>query len=192
MPTYEIVNPSDAYTIKGEPLVVCVMVTLIGGGAYGVDPCDPETENPDMPMFVFGGDPEAWFKEKFEIESIGAWLDDHLEEGAVCLESALIGHSSDRRMVEAALAEMPDEESRKRFLAKYRDDKRSSMNDIGGHCEAQAAKFREVLAEEAAQAAASPRCGNCGDEDCALSDDPAYGGLDPCPDHPETRKGGEG
>ena len=154
MPTYEIVNPSDAYTIRGEPLVVCVMVTLIGGGKYGVRSCDEGVEDPELPFFAFGGDPEAWFREKFGIESIGSWLDEHLEEGAVCLESVLIGKPKDRLVVEAALAEMLDEESRKRFLDKRHDDKRSSLNDIGGRCQAQAARFREVLAEEAQQAAA--------------------------------------
>ena len=153
MPTYEIVNPSDPYTIKGEPLVVCAMVLLIGQGRYGLDPADDETEDPGLPMFILGGDPEEWLKEKFGVESLAEWLgeDENLEAAADCLESVVIGRAGDRRMVESALAEMPDGESRKRFLAKYHDDKRSSLNDIGGLCQAQAAKFRECLAARAAE-----------------------------------------
>jgi len=153
MPTYEIVNPSDPYTIKGEPLVVCAMVLLIGQGQYMLRPADDETEDPEFPAFMLGGDPGEWFREKFGVESLAEWLDadENLEAAAECLESVLIGGPKGRRVVEAALAEMPDEESRKRFLAQYRDERRSSLNDIGGLCQAQAAKFRECLAARAAE-----------------------------------------
>ena len=121
MPTYEIVNPSDPYTIKGEPLVVCVMVALLGDGKYGLRPCEEGVEDPELPFFAFGGDPRAWFKARFGVEELTEWVEEHLEECAECLESVLIGGERDRRVVESALAEMPDEESRKRFLAKYHD-----------------------------------------------------------------------
>lgn len=148
MPTYEIINPSDPYTIKGDPIVVCAMVLLIGRGQYGLRPIDG-TEDPGLPFFMLGGDPGAWFKERFGVESLGEWLDDdgNLEAAAACLESVLIGGQNDRQVIEAALAEMPNEGARKRFLVTYHDKSRSSMNDIGGLCRWQAVKFRECLAK---------------------------------------------
>jgi hypothetical protein len=59
MKEYEISNPSDKCFITGEPLIVSLCVTILGNGHY---PCD------DLPtFFLFGGDPEKSFMEKFNI-----------------------------------------------------------------------------------------------------------------------------
>jgi len=61
---FEIVNPSDAYTIKADDLqVAAVAVCLLGNGQYMLKGLD-EDKGQEVPFFFFGGADE-WFTEKF-------------------------------------------------------------------------------------------------------------------------------
>lgn len=137
---YEIINPSDAYTIKSESkAVACLACLMVGEGQYGLQ--DEEGESL-LPFFMFGGDPNTWFKEEFGLE-LGAFIDDSLEEIADCLDTIIIGSINTRQGVEAMLEAISDPVEREKALAAWQDKKRSSMNDIGSHAKALAKAFRE-------------------------------------------------
>jgi hypothetical protein len=122
---FEIVNPSDAYSIDGtDKAAACAATLFLGEGFYGLNGPDGSVMGP----FIFGGAVE-WFAETF-----GRSLDDYLSENkaavAAALDTVMIGDASHRRVVEAAMARLPESE-RAAFWADAHDEKRSSLNDIG-------------------------------------------------------------
>jgi hypothetical protein len=124
---YEIVNPSDAYTVEGEREAVCVAALLLGEGAYGVS---GENGTTVMPILCFGGEAalEAWwekaFGHPFKEAPCGATV-------AAALESVMIGSRADRARMERVLAAIASPEDRERAKAAWHDERRSSLNDIG-------------------------------------------------------------
>lgn len=119
MKTYEIINPSDAYTFEAKDFnVACVCVALLGNGMYGIS---------GSPM-IRGWEP--FFK------GLGIDLDKFIpekwEEMAECFESILIKTKTaeDRAAVEKQMEGM-DTAARARFLDARHDRLRSSQNDIG-------------------------------------------------------------
>ena len=142
--TYEICNPSDAYTMKSdnEP-AACVACLLLGEGAY---PLENEAGKIVMPAFIFGGDPDATLK-----ASHGRTVDDVMENDreavAAALDSVLIGSKRDRQNVESAVSRMSESDA-KSYLAEYHDRRRSSMNNIGKRATALAKALRKDRAAE--------------------------------------------
>lgn len=116
MKVYEIVNPSDYYTLESDDVgLACIACMLLGEGHYGLD----DVANPGVevcPMFIFGGDPEGWLKEKHGLD-IGDVLKNRRGDLAKILRSVRIG---DREQAFAA-----------EDVVAWHDKKRSSMNDIG-------------------------------------------------------------
>lgn len=140
MTTYEIINPSDPYTLQSQDVKVAQIAGLfLGRGAYGL--ADEQGENV-LPIFIFGGS-EEWLKREFGDHS--AWITNHYSDIATCLESVMIGGFSARRECEDALACMP-EDKRADYLARRHDRMRSSLNDIGKAAQELAAAFRRKLA----------------------------------------------
>lgn len=136
MKTYEIANPSDPYTMQAEDFnVAAVTVAILGNGAYGI---------PGTPI-LFGWD--QWLKER-EID-LPKFIDARLTEIIACLESVMIGRESDRTEAEEALAAIV-EENRAEWLKKRHDQRRSSMNDIGGKAQQWAKALREKACKIAA------------------------------------------
>lgn len=120
---YEIINPSDPYTIEGEFKTCCVATVILGEGAYGLD----GTES--MPIFLIS-DADEWFRQAFS-----ATLEDVLQstppaELAACLDSVLCCSAKERRALagEERLA--------------FHDARRSSQNDIGRRAWALAERVR--------------------------------------------------
>lgn len=101
---FEIVNPSDKYTMEAVDLeVAAVAVSLLGDGAYPLTGLG-EDEGQDVPPFLFGGHDE-WFAQKFgmNFEETGRHVIEHRHsELADALDSVTI------------------------------EGRRSSLNDIGG------------------------------------------------------------
>lgn len=139
---FEIINPSDAYTIEAPDLEIaaCACVVL-GQGKYAFKPLDDGGE--EVPLFLFGGHDE-WFTEK-----CGANLDTTLErvlenrraDLANCLDSALIGSAADRREFDMMTAgDTPEQRTAKRDAR--HEQRRSSLNDIGGRAYAIATNLR--------------------------------------------------
>lgn len=147
---FEIINPSDAYTIKAPDLEIAAIVCVfLGNGNYAFKPLDTDAAN-EVPMFLFGGHDE-WFTEKF-----GAKLEDVIDrvmvkrraELADCFDSALIGSHADRNEFDLA-SQHHTAGQRKAFRDARHDNRRSSLNDIGKRAYEMAKRLRE-LAEEGA------------------------------------------
>lgn len=126
---FDIANPSDAYTIKGPFMACAIAVAILGNGAYGIK---------GTPV-LFGWD--DWLKQQ-GISDLSAHIDANADEIATALESVLIGSGQDREEVESTLSMLP-EEKRSEWLAKRHDNRRSSLNDIGGKAQKIAARLRQ-------------------------------------------------
>ncbi len=148
---YEIINPSDAYTLKSdEPVLAAVACMLLGQGAYaladeqGVQVC---------PVFIFGGDPDAWLRKTHKV-SIDELMAERALEVAAVLESVMIGGFGARAEAEAAIARMSPVDAAA-FKAQRHDLRRSSMNDIGGRAFSLARAFRDRAMRVPAKSEAS-------------------------------------
>lgn len=126
---YEIVNPSDPYTIECPDLELAIAVEAIFRGVY---PLEPISGGPGVPVLVFG-DIDAFCESHF-----GRTLDDTLahvmrerkDELAACFASVLIGTAEDRTHFEATVAHCSTAD-RAAVRLRVHDAKRSSLNDIG-------------------------------------------------------------
>lgn len=138
---FEIINPSDAYTIVGEYKVATVAVAIVST-AYGIH--DRKEELSAGPFF-FGGF-EEWCKEN-SIPDIKAFIEDNKEAIVEALESVMIGSFGERNMAEKTLA-MLAPEKREEWLAMNHDSKRSSINNIGQIAWDIAKSLRKSMAKE--------------------------------------------
>jgi hypothetical protein len=123
---YEIVNPSDPYSIDGEREAVCAAVLLLGEGMYGVQAQDGERELPVL-AFCPGDQPERWWREQFG-RSIGDSLSALRAEMAAALATVRLGRPGDPAPRE-----------------------RSSLNDIGARATRLAARLRPSPPGDAAR-----------------------------------------
>lgn len=142
---YEVINPSDPYTIEANSLdVAAVTVLLLGQGHYGLRCLGDE---PDVPMFAFA-DGDAWCKQFFGegmMELSNRVMDTKLPEVAESLDSILYGDKEDReKFVERT--KVLDQDV---FLVERAawQDRCSSMNDIGNRAYIMAAKLKKSIAE---------------------------------------------
>jgi len=115
---FEIINPSDPYTMDAPDMeVAAVAVSFLGDGKYPLKGIG-EDVGQDVPPFLFGGHDE-WFVAKFGM---------NFEDTA--------GHVMNHRNDE--LAQAFDSVTLQR-------DNRSSMNDIGGRAKALAQAVRRKV-----------------------------------------------
>lgn len=142
MKVFEIINPSDQCTIRGEFKDVVVATLLIGGGRYGLREIDGDLK---MPVFLMGGLDE-WLLEKFAVPEpeLSKWLAREAENETVteALESVLLGGVRERELLE-----LLDPKDRMQQL----DKMRTSMNNICGraHKLAYGARIARGLRERA-------------------------------------------
>ena len=144
MAIFEIINPSDTYTLKTERFdLACCVALMLGSGNFGLREIGGDRH---MPIFLFGGE-DAWLNEQF-----GLSLDEFFSK-CICAElcqvfaSVLIGSPSDRATFESAVSLM-NEDAAAVFRADYQDRKRSSMNNIG----ALASEYEKAVANKLAAA----------------------------------------
>jgi len=137
----EIVNPSDPYTISGDDEeAACLAALLLGSGKYGL--ADEQGEQV-MPIFLLGGCKE-WVREKYG-KDVEEWASGFPRDRlAAALESVVIGSFRARREADRLLAYITDPDKRAAWLAERHDDRRSSMNDIGGRAVRMAARCRSA------------------------------------------------
>jgi hypothetical protein len=128
MKLYEISNPSDPYTIRAEFKIAAAAVLLLGQGKMGIHTDSGEDE--EMPLFIFGGH-EEWLK-KQGMDPLDEFIKAHLLEIADALDTVLIGSYRNRATFEKVIENIKDPEERQKARATYHDEKRSSLNDIGG------------------------------------------------------------
>lgn len=144
MDIYEIINPSDAYTLVSDSFeFACIVACLLGEGKYGLWQIDGDNE---MPIFFIGGH-DVWFTEHFGADFSAVM--DRMNPAAVAdvCDSVLIGKACDRETFDKAMALIEDESKRQEFRAHWHNTRRSSMNDIGSRARFYAEKLRVVAAQ---------------------------------------------
>jgi hypothetical protein len=143
---FDIVNPSDPYTIVAPDLeIAAIACVFLGNGQYAFKQIDCGAVAAEVPMFLFGGHDE-WFTEKF-----GAKLDDVLDrvmvkrrdELAACFDSAFIGGPVDRKEFESLTNHLTREQFRAARNARH-ENRRTSLNDIGARAYEMAKRLREL------------------------------------------------
>jgi hypothetical protein len=146
---YEIVNPSDAYTMEASDLAVAAVACLyLGSGQYGLTALSP-SDAPGMPVFVFhkAEDVERWFATVCGCTMAAAFA--RRAAVADALDSVLAGSLRDRQTNADALALIDDEAKRQEWRDKWLDRRRSSLNNIGGRAMHYAKHLREVIEQGA-------------------------------------------
>ncbi|MEN6475934.1 MAG: hypothetical protein ABFD81_18110 [Syntrophaceae bacterium] len=140
---FDLSNPSDPYTLESDDFeVACIAACLVGGGHYGISEIGGEK---GMPIFIFGGHDE-WFVSTFGQtfkESLESISQNRRESLAECLESFLCGTPGDRNAYKKGLELIEGDERRKLWRDFWHDQRRGSMNDIGGLAWRWAEKVRE-------------------------------------------------
>lgn len=141
MRLYEIVNPSDPYTMEVEDFKEAAVGLLMLSTHFGLEPVDGEAGS-SMPPFIFGG-MDKWIEENVcPTDDLQKWIRDHTPGIAKALDSVLIGEKGQRELYQAAMEAIDDLAKREAFHEKWHDTKRSSMNDIGGAAREMAKRLR--------------------------------------------------
>lgn len=145
---FEIINPSDTYTVLAPDLEIAgVACCLLGNGQYafqGID-CDGE-----VPLFLFGGHDE-WFTKHFgsDFETItGKVMSSRRAELADCFDSVLIGDAAHRKAFDKGLELIDDPVKREHWREHWLDERRTSMNNIGGRAWGLAKRLRDPAPEQ--------------------------------------------
>lgn len=148
---YEIINPSDPYTLEAEDDTLAAVACLVlSNGFYflrredGVDV--------DMPS-AFTQDIQEDIRQR-----LGINLDDYLQENlsrvAACLRSVTLGTTKDRQSYQLGLSLITDDDGRRKWRDDWDDKRRSSMNNIW----ARALKMAEAIEAKAAQEEMQDEC----------------------------------
>lgn len=146
MHVWEIINPSDAYTIEAPTFPIAAAATLmLGEGRLGLSP--ENEDDPSLPLFLFGGH-EKFVADYFDGD-LTAFLMANEAGIADALDSVLLGGFGRRADYAAAMAAIDDPAKREAFREKWQD-KRSSLNDIGHAAWRLAERLRERAGQRAA------------------------------------------
>ena len=178
MPVYDLVNPSDPYTMRAKNHQTAVVALLfLSYWRIGGKPIDnPESEGRRTTLYPLGLTEEAMEKELAEQgipEGLDVWLGsrENVQDLAQALDSVLYGDMGDRNLFEAASEAISDPARVAELKAKHQD-RRTSMNNIGARAAKLAEQFRDK-AEELATVVPpkdEPKtCPGCGAE---IPDDP--------------------
>lgn len=158
---FNIINPSDPYTMRAIDLeVAAVAVCVLGEGKYALEEISGDRSG-QVPIFLLGGHDE-WFTRQFGRDfaaSLNHVAGNRLEELVKALSSVHIGTPADKAAFDERAAQCPDPEAVVELLHELHDAKRSSMNDIGRRAWSMAQALLEqrliqqAAAEEAQQEA---------------------------------------
>lgn len=140
---FEIINPSDSYTMESDEWPVAVYAGLIlGEGTYGLEGLDNDN---NLPVFLFGGYNE-WIKEEFGSD-FKPWVQEMFDNKKIaiadCLDSVLIGSKSDRESYNKGLEFITEASAKKEWRDHWHDKRRSSLNNIGLRAWTLAERLRE-------------------------------------------------
>lgn len=137
MSVYEIINPSDPITFEcDDDDVARVAALVLGRGAYGVQREDGERV---LPVLRFGGFDE-WYK-AFTARvgcTLNGWIRGNRGRMAVALDTTAVCSLSNRKALLAATKGDPE------AVARWNEEKRSSMNNICKAARALAKNYREA------------------------------------------------
>ena len=152
MRLYEISNHSDPYTIETDDVeAASALVLYLGTGNYSMCPADGGKDD-GLPLFMFGtaDDLDAWWSKRFgHVLKTFAHGPDFGPRVAAAADCLMIGSPADRKRLGAILACISDPGGRAKALATWHEERRTSLNDIGGR----AAKYAKSLRERHAQVA---------------------------------------
>ena len=136
---YEIINPSDPYTLYADDFkVAAASVLLLGQGAYSIE---NEKGDEEMPIFLSGGADE-WIEEKFG--DFEKWMDKNRDKVAECLESVMSFGFNQRYAYDEAIKAIKGKKAKQEYRDKIHDKNRSSLNDIGAKAWRIAEKLRST------------------------------------------------
>jgi len=139
----EIINPSDPYTIEvPDKITAFACMALLSGGKYGLI-----DSNGISYIDIHWLDPDDSFIQKeigMTLEQAGQWFEkpENKIRVAEALDSVVIGNEDARKFFGVETAGMNQDE----FMAarkKLNDERRSSLNDIGGAAWAIAENLRK-------------------------------------------------
>lgn len=125
---FDIINPSDPYTMKADSLLTAaVAICLLGEGKLAIKQLDGDA---NVPIFLFGGHDE-WFTKNLG-GTFQAVLNNVTDspELADCLDSVLLGGQEERQQFEQEL-QLLEPEQRDEYRNLWHDERKSSDNDIG-------------------------------------------------------------
>lgn len=136
---YELINPSDKYTLRAPDAKTAILAAVIlGEGRYGLT---DENDEEVLPIFFIGGLDE-WITDQFGCGLNSLFGDADKSALADCFDSFAICGLGDRRLWDMAVEAMDDSVKRQAWLDKWHDRKRSSMNDIGARARQWATNLR--------------------------------------------------
>jgi hypothetical protein len=147
---FEIINPSDQYTLKHDDFAVCCAACLLlGHGKYALTQLDAAADAAplELPLFLFDGDAAVpWFREKFGA-GLGEFIKANLLRIADCLDTVVIGGPETRAAYERGLELIDDPAKRQIWRDEWLDERRSSMNNIGRSATLNANHLRQAAAK---------------------------------------------
>lgn len=150
---YEIINPSDKYTIECPDLEIAfIACVILGEGQYAFDPIG---DGERVPLFLFGP-ADQWCQEHFQKtvgEVFGHVMTTRKAELADALDSVVVSDRQEFLRLTAGLTRPAFEAER----ARWHNDQRTSMNDIGGRAYKLAAQFRQPIDDDKVQIEEPPR-----------------------------------
>lgn len=130
---FNIINPSDPYTMRAVDLeVAAVAVCVLGEGKYALEEIGGERLG-QVPMFPTGGHDE-WFTKQFGrnfADTLNHVCEKRHDELIKALASVHLGTPADKAAFDERAAQCPDPEAVVELLHELHDAKRTSMNDIG-------------------------------------------------------------
>jgi hypothetical protein len=130
---WEFINPSDATVFEAADVELAALVcVLVGRGQYGAT-AEVDGKNVQVGLFAFQGkeETEKWFVDNFGRSLEGAYAKRRDELPAV-LRSFQLGKPNDLAAYKLTLEFVPPE-SKTEFARRWKELRRSSMNDICGY-----------------------------------------------------------
>jgi hypothetical protein len=155
---FNIINPSDPYTMRAVDLeVAAVAVGVLGVGQYGLEEIGGDRSGV-VPMFISGGHDE-WYTKQFGrnfSDTLNHVLNHRHDELVKALASVHLGTPADKAAFDERAARCADPEAVVELLHELHDAKRTSDNDIGRRAWQMAqALVEQRMAREAAVAEAT-------------------------------------
>lgn len=144
-PIYELVNPSDTYTLRAREQRVAVHAALqLGGGFYALRGAADEEV---MPIFLSTESLEDWLSQTYQATTTEFMAGIDWRELADVLESLVCVPVRYRELYDRALLGMKGEE-RINFETEWHEKHTTSMNNIGARAKRMAAIARAKVASE--------------------------------------------
>ncbi len=142
MKTYEIINPSDAYTFQAPDLQVAALTIFLLSTSFGAKCVSHPGDDEDVPIFLFGG-ADSWWEATFPDISMEKAVEMRARDVADALSSTLYGLVEARDDFQALTGPISDKQALQDMRIKWNDERRTSLNDISKAAYATAEAVRQ-------------------------------------------------